>query len=193
MLLLLLKIKHKVFIFRDLLSCISIILVPYSQWIYLTILYKKRHRIENSQVEVRKCLWKLPGPSLLLKQGNLKSLCPRQRPDSFGILPGMEILPPHRATFSSSGSSPRWKSVQREPSAFQFGPIASCPATGCHSNSFHPPGILLFGVYTHYWEPPWASTSTGWAVLSLSVIPYVRGAVAPPSSLWISKTFIRTI
>lgn len=137
-----------------------------------------------------KVTWSIPPAHA----GSFRSHYPRQCPDSFRISPGMDSLQPHWATCSSAWSSTQWKSVSIHSEGTFYISVGTHCLLCCHWAPpkrawLHPLGILPLSIYIHYW----AFTSPGWAVPSQSVIPYVRDAVAPPSSLWLSKISMRTI
>lgn len=145
--------------------------------------------------EAGRHFWKSPGLFPLHKQGHLNPITWGSVQIALEYYQGWRLYNPN--------GKPSWSSTQRKSvSMCSEGTFCISVWAYCHMSCnwvplkrawLHPPGILLFRVYTHYWEPPWAFTSPGWAVPSLPVILLVRASVALSSSLWLSKIAIRTI
>lgn len=89
-------------------------------------------------VEVGRHLWKSPGLFPLLKQGHLNPITWGSVQIALEYYQGCRL---YNTPGQPAWSSTLWKifpCVQREPSAFQFGPIAPCPVTGCSETSLTP-------------------------------------------------------
>ena len=128
-----------------------------------TVLWLQKHRL----VEVGRHLLRSSTSTPLLKQDQ-----PQQVAQDY-VQMAFEYL--HSSLTLTSLTVELLSYAQTEFQLFQFLPVASWPVSGHYSEES---GSLFFippthsGLYTHWWDPPWAFSSLGWTIPALSLSSY---------------------